>query len=50
MMIVLLRVKIMATKFRKKRNYTAKALLTKKFSSKVIKAKKGKGSFIRIKK
>ena len=50
MIIDLLQAPTMATKFKKKRNFTAKALLTKKFSTKIIKAKKGKGSFKRVKK
>ena len=39
----------MVTKFRKK-NQFAKELFTKKFKSRVVKPKKGKGSFKRIKK
>tara|TARA_B100000941_G_C27997145_1_gene298711 strand:- start:205 stop:327 length:123 start_codon:yes stop_codon:yes gene_type:complete len=40
----------MGIKFKKSRNFTAKALLSKKFSPKIIKPKKGKGSFKRTKK
>ena len=40
----------MAIKFKKRRNFTAKKLISRKFSQKVIKPKKGKGSFKRIKK
>ena len=39
----------MATKLNKKNIY-AKALFTKKYKHKIVKAKKGKGSFKRIKK
>ena len=39
----------MATKLNKKNIY-AKELFTKKYKHKIIKAKKGKGSFKRIKK
>jgi alternative ribosome-rescue factor len=34
----------------KKRNFIAKDLLSKKYKPRVIKPKKGKGSFIRLKK
>tara|TARA_B100000424_G_scaffold173694_1_gene134030 strand:- start:1149 stop:1271 length:123 start_codon:yes stop_codon:yes gene_type:complete len=40
----------MAIKFKNKRNLTAKNLFTKKFRLKIVKPKKGKGSFKRIKK
>tara|TARA_B100000242_G_C43017018_1_gene472979 strand:+ start:888 stop:1010 length:123 start_codon:yes stop_codon:yes gene_type:complete len=40
----------MAIKFKNKKNLTAKNLFTKKFRPKVVKPKKGKGSFKRIKK
>ena len=40
----------MVIKFKKKRNFTAKALLAREFRPKVVKPKKGKGSFKRIKK
>tara|TARA_B100000989_G_scaffold168276_1_gene125898 strand:- start:271 stop:393 length:123 start_codon:yes stop_codon:yes gene_type:complete len=40
----------MVTKFKKRRNFTAKKLISRKFSQKVIKPKKGKGSFKRVKK
>jgi len=40
----------MVIKFKKRRNFTAKELISKKFIQKVIKPKKGKGSFKRIKK
>ena len=49
MIIILLLVKKMATKLIKK-NPIAKNLFTKKFKPKVIKPKKGKGSFKRKKK
>tara|TARA_B100001248_G_C27225023_1_gene382098 strand:- start:387 stop:509 length:123 start_codon:yes stop_codon:yes gene_type:complete len=39
----------MVIKFRKKNKF-AKELFTKKFKSRVVKPKKGKGSFKRIKK
>tara|TARA_B100000963_G_scaffold36474_1_gene27218 strand:- start:1646 stop:1768 length:123 start_codon:yes stop_codon:yes gene_type:complete len=39
----------MVTKFRKKNKF-ARELFTKKFKSRVVKPKKGKGSFKRIKK
>ena len=39
----------MVTKFQKK-NKSAKELFTKKFKPRVVKPKKGKGSFKRIKK
>ena len=45
-----LRLEIMDIKFKKRRNFTAKTLTSRKFSQKVIKPKKGKGSFKRIKK
>ena len=34
----------MVTKFKKRRNFTAKTLISRKFSQKVIKPKKGKSS------
>ena len=40
----------MDTKLTKKKNIIAKNLFTKKYKIKVIKSKKGKGSFKRIKK
>ena len=40
----------MATKFRKKRNLSAKNLFSKKFRPQIVKPKKGKGSFKRVKK
>jgi len=40
----------MVTKSVKKRNIIAKNLYTKKYKPKIIKPKKGKGSFKRIKK
>jgi stalled ribosome alternative rescue factor ArfA len=40
----------MVTKLIKKKNIIAKDLFTKKYTPKVIKSKKGKGSFKRIKK
>ncbi len=40
----------MVTKSVKKRNILAKNLYTKKYKPKIIKPKKGKGSFKRIKK
>ena len=49
MIIILLLVKKMATKLIKK-NPIAKNLFTKKFKPKVVKPKKGKGSFKRKKK
>ena len=48
MMINLLLVKKMAIKLNKK-NPVAKDLITKKYKSKIIKPKKGKGSFKRNK-
>ena len=39
----------MVTKLIKKRNIIAKDLFTKKYKLKVVKPKKGKGSFIRKK-
>ena len=49
MIIILLLVKRMATKSNKK-NPMAKDLFTKKYKSKIVKPKKGKGSFKRKKK
>ena len=40
----------MVIKFKKKKNFIAKNLMTKKYSLKTIKPKKGKGSFKRTKK
>ena len=40
----------MVTKLLKKKNIIIKDLFTKKYKQKVIKSKKGKGSFKRIKK
>ena len=40
----------MAIKFKKRRNFTAKELISRKFSQRIIKPKKGKGSFKRVKK
>ena len=40
----------MVTRLIKKKNLIAKNLFTKKFKPKIIKPKKGKGSFKRIKK
>ena len=40
----------MATKLIKKKNFIAKDLFTKKYKPKIIKPKKGKGSFKRNKK
>ena len=40
----------MVTKFKKRRNFTAKTLISRKFSQRIIKPKKGKGSFKREKK
>ena len=48
-MKILLLVKKMVTKLNKK-NPIIKDLFTKKFKSKVLKPKKGKGSFKRVKK
>tara|TARA_B100002019_G_C20927058_1_gene430331 strand:- start:206 stop:334 length:129 start_codon:yes stop_codon:yes gene_type:complete len=39
----------MAIKLRKRRNLIAKDLFSKKYKSKIIKPKKGKGSFKRTK-
>jgi hypothetical protein len=50
MMINLLLVKKMVIKLIKKKNKIAKSLFTKKYKPKVIKPKKGKGSFKRLKK
>ena len=49
-MIVLLLVKKMAIKLIKKKNKIAKNLFTSKYKLRVIKPKKGKGSFKRSKK
>jgi|TARA_Y100000389_G_C17065306_1_gene319320 alternative ribosome-rescue factor len=40
----------MVTKLRKRKNIIAKDLFTKKYKPKIIKPKKGKGSFQRLKK
>ena len=40
----------MVTKSRKKKNIIAKDLFTKKYKLKIVKSKKGKGSFKRKKK
>ena len=40
----------MVTKLIRKKNIIAKDLFTKKYKPKVIKSKKGKGSFKRVKK
>ena len=40
----------MVTKLNKKKNLIAKDLFTKKYKPRIIKPKKGKGSFKRIKK
>ncbi len=48
-MKVLLLVKKMDIKFKKKKNIIAKNLFTKKFKPKIIRPKKGKGSFKRKK-
>ena len=40
----------MATKFKKKKNFVAKNLLSSRFRIRVVKPKKGKGSFKRKKK
>ena len=51
MIINLLLAKKMAIKLiKKKKNKYAKELFTKKYKSKIVKPKKGKGSFRRIKK
>ena len=47
---ILLIVTKMATKLIKKKNFIAKDLFTKKYKPKIIKPKKGKGSFKRNKK
>ena len=49
MMIILLLVKKMVIKLIKKKNIIAKDLFTKKYKPKIIKPKKGKGSFKRKK-
>ena len=49
MMIILQLVKKMVIKLYKKKNIIAKNLFTKKYKPKVIKHKKGKGSFKRKK-
>ncbi len=49
-MIILLKVKKMVIKSNKKKNMFAKELFTKKYKSRVVKPKKGKGSFKRTKK
>ena len=48
-MIVLFKVKKMVTKLNKNNKF-AKELFTKKYKSRIVKPKKGKGSFKRIKK
>ena len=48
-MIILKSVKIMDTKLNKKKNIIAKELFSKKYKQKIVKPKKGKGSFIRKK-
>ena len=48
-MKILLKVKKMAIKLVKKKNIIAKDLFTKKYKPRVIKPKKGKGSFKRKK-
>ena len=50
MMKILSLVKKMVIKLIKKKNIIAKDLFTKKYKPKIIKPKKGKGSFKRIKK
>ena len=40
----------MVTKLNKKKNFIAKDLFTKKYKPRIIKPKKGKGSFKRLKK
>ena len=40
----------MVTKFNEKKNFIAKDLLTKKYKPRIVKPKKGKGSFKRNKK
>tara|TARA_B100000579_G_C22534051_1_gene712093 strand:+ start:149 stop:274 length:126 start_codon:yes stop_codon:yes gene_type:complete len=40
----------MVTKLNKRKNFIAKDLFTKKYKPRIIKPKKGKGSFKRIKK
>ena len=47
--MILLSVKKMAIKLIKKKNKIAKILLTKKYKQRIVKPKKGKGSFKRIK-
>ena len=46
-MKILLKVKKMVIKLIKKKNVIAKDLFTKKYSIKIVKPKKGKGSFKR---
>ena len=48
-MKILLKVKKMAIKLVKKKNIIVKDLFTKKYSIKIVKPKKGKGSFKRKK-
>ena len=50
MMLTSLLVKKMVIKLVKKKNIIAKDLFTKKYKPKIIKSKKGKGSFKRTKK
>ena len=47
--MILLLVKKMAIKLIKKKNKIAKNLFTKKYKQQIVKPKKGKGSFKRIK-
>ena len=49
-MIILSLVKKMVIKLSKKKNMIAKELFTRKYKPKVVKPKKGKGSFKRLKK
>ena len=49
MITVLFKVKKMVTKLNKKNKF-AKELFTKKYKSRIVKPKKGKGSFKRLKK
>ena len=49
MIMILLPVKKMATRLNKKKNFIVKDLFTKKYKPHVVKPKKGKGSFKRIK-
>ena len=47
---ILLKAQNLVTEFSEKKNYIAKDLLTPKYKTRVIKPKKGKGSFKRKKK